>query len=104
MISPGTDLFRDRSSNLQIEKVGLPISCCVVDSLCCASPTSRTEFSVDIEGGGHGDPTFALKQEGAKLAGTYSGLAGEQKVAGTVTGKRGHRIYWTAPPCVRTQK
>jgi hypothetical protein len=41
-------------------------------------------FSVDLEGGGHGDPTFVLKQEGAKLTGTYSGPVGEQKVTGIV--------------------
>ncbi len=45
-------------------------------------------FSVDLEGGGHGDPTFVLKQEGAKLTGTYSGPMGEQKVTGTVNDKQ----------------
>jgi hypothetical protein len=45
-------------------------------------------FSVDLEGGGHGDPTFVLKQEGAKLTGTYSGPAGEQKVTGNVNGNQ----------------
>jgi hypothetical protein len=48
-------------------------------------------FSVDLEGGGHGDPTFVLQQEGAKLTGTYSGPMGEQKVTGTIYGNNGNR-------------
>ena len=43
-------------------------------------------FSVDLDNGGHGDPTFVFKQEGEKLTGTYNGPLGEYKVAGTVTG------------------
>src|SRR6185503_6642509 len=45
-------------------------------------------FSVDLEDGGHGDPTFVFKQEGEKLTGTYSGPLGEQKVTGTVKGDK----------------
>jgi hypothetical protein len=45
-------------------------------------------FSVDLDSGGHGDPTFVFKQEGEKLTGTYSGPLGEYKVAGTVTGAK----------------
>lgn len=43
-------------------------------------------FSVDLEEGSHGDPTFVFKQEGEALTGTYSGPLGEQKVTGTVRG------------------
>src|SRR5215471_1194266 len=45
-------------------------------------------FSVDLDGGGHGDPTFVFKQEGEKLTGTYNGPLGEYKVTGTVTGAK----------------
>lgn len=45
-------------------------------------------FSVDLDSGGHGDPTFVLKQEGDKLTGNYNGPLGEQKVTGTVTGSK----------------
>jgi hypothetical protein len=45
-------------------------------------------FSVDLEDGGHGDPTFVFKQEGEKITGTYSGPLGEQKVAGSVKGDK----------------
>jgi len=45
-------------------------------------------FSVDLEGGGHGDPTFVFKQEGDKLTGTYDGPMGHQDVTGTVTGNK----------------
>jgi hypothetical protein len=43
-------------------------------------------FSVDLEDGGHGDPTFVFKQEGENLTGTYTGPLGEHKVTGTVKG------------------
>jgi hypothetical protein len=45
-------------------------------------------FSVDLDNGGHGDPTFVFKQEGEKLTGTYNGPLGEYKVTGTVTGAK----------------
>jgi hypothetical protein len=45
-------------------------------------------FSVDLEGGGHGDPTFVFKQQGDKLTGTYDGPVGHQDVTGTVTGNK----------------
>jgi hypothetical protein len=41
-------------------------------------------FSVDLETGGHGEPTFVFQQAGEKLTGTYSGPLGEQKVTGTM--------------------
>ena len=45
-------------------------------------------FSVDLEDGGHGDPTFVFKHEGEKITGTYSGPLGEQNVTGTVKGDK----------------
>jgi hypothetical protein len=45
-------------------------------------------FSVDLQDGGHGDPTFVFKQEGEKVTGTYSGPLGEQNVTGTVKGDK----------------
>jgi hypothetical protein len=36
---------------------------------------------------GTGSPTFAFKQEGEKLTGTYKGMLGEAPVQGTVSGK-----------------
>src|SRR5215510_12941050 len=45
-------------------------------------------FSVDLDGGGHGDPTFVFKQEGEKLTGTYKGQLGEYNVTGSVTGDK----------------
>jgi hypothetical protein len=42
-------------------------------------------FSVDLDGGGHGEPTFVFKQEADKLTGTYKGPLGELNVTGTVT-------------------
>jgi hypothetical protein len=46
------------------------------------------KFSVDLEDGGHGDPTFVFKQEGDKLTGTYDGPLGQHKFTGTVTGAK----------------
>jgi len=51
-----------------------------------ADISGKWTFSVDLDGGGHGDPTFALKQESGKLTGTYDGPLGERDVSGTVTG------------------
>ena len=51
-----------------------------------ADITGTWIFSVDLDGGGHGDPTFVFKQEGEKLTGTYNGPLGEYKVTGKVTG------------------
>jgi hypothetical protein len=45
-------------------------------------------FSVDLDNGGHGDPTFVFKQEGEKLTGTYNGPLGEYKITGSVTGAK----------------
>ena len=50
-----------------------------------ANITGTWNFSVDLDSGGHGDPTFVFKQEGDKLSGTYNGPLGEFKVTGTVT-------------------
>ena len=46
------------------------------------------KFSVDLDSGGHGDPTFVFKQEAEKLTGTYNGPLGEYKVTGAVTGAK----------------
>ena len=53
-----------------------------------ADITGAWKFSVDLDSGGHGDPTFVFKQEGDKLTGTYSGPLGEYKVTGAVTGAK----------------
>ena len=45
-------------------------------------------FSVDLESGQHGGPTFTFKQDGEKLTGTYTGPLGEQKVTGNVKGNK----------------
>ena len=41
-------------------------------------------FSVDLETGGHGDPTFVFKQDKDILTGTYDGPIGQYKITGTV--------------------
>jgi hypothetical protein len=53
-----------------------------------ANISGTWNFSVDLNGGGHGDPVFVFKQVGEKLTGTYNGPLGEYKVAGTVTGAK----------------
>jgi hypothetical protein len=44
-------------------------------------------FSVDLEDGGHGDPTFVFKQDKETLTGSYDGPLGQFKVTGTVKEK-----------------
>jgi hypothetical protein len=42
------------------------------------------QFSVDLESGGHGDPTFVFKQDKETLTGTYDGPLGQYNVTGTI--------------------
>jgi hypothetical protein len=46
------------------------------------------KFKVELQGGATGEPTFALKQTGKQVAGTYTGPLGEFKVSGTVEADR----------------
>jgi hypothetical protein len=46
--------------------------------------TGTWAFSVDLETGGHGDPTFVFKQDKEILTGSYDGPLGQYKVTGTV--------------------
>jgi hypothetical protein len=41
-------------------------------------------FSVDLDNGGHGDPTFVFKQDKETLTGTYDGPLGQYNITGTV--------------------
>jgi hypothetical protein len=41
-------------------------------------------FSVDLDGGGHGDPTFVFKQDKDSLTGTYHGPLGKYDVTGSI--------------------
>jgi hypothetical protein len=41
-------------------------------------------FSVDLDNGGHGDPTFVLKQDKESLTGTYDGPLGKYDVTGSI--------------------
>ena len=69
--------------------VGLIASFGAASPIAASADISGTwVFSVDLDGGGHGDPTFVFKQEGEKLTGSYSGPLGEQSVTGTVKGDK----------------
>ncbi len=41
-------------------------------------------FSVDLDNGGHGDPTFVFKQDKDALTGTYDGPLGKYDVTGSI--------------------
>jgi hypothetical protein len=65
-------------------------------TFCLLFLSTITAFAADISGtwnaqvetdAGNGTPKFVLKQEGEKLAGTYSGALGEASVTGTVKGQ-----------------
>jgi hypothetical protein len=49
--------------------------------------TGTWVFSVDLDNGGHGDPTFVFKQDKEVLTGSYDGPLGQYKVSGTVKNK-----------------
>lgn len=46
--------------------------------------TGTWAFSVDLDNGGHGDPTFVFKQDKENLTGSYNGPLGQHEVTGTV--------------------
>lgn len=66
----------------------IALALCLLLSLpmLAADISGKWQFSVDLDGGGHGDPTFAFQQKGNALTGTYTGPIGEQKVTGTIKG------------------
>ena len=45
-------------------------------------------FSVDLDSGGHGAPTFIFEQNGETLNGTYKGPLGDRTITGKVTGEQ----------------
>ena len=51
-----------------------------------ADITGAWKFTVETDQGS-GNPSFTFKQDGEKLSGTYKGLFGEAKVAGTIKGE-----------------
>ncbi|HYV06722.1 MAG TPA: hypothetical protein VFB82_19160 [Blastocatellia bacterium] len=56
----------------------------VVRATSPADISGAWQFSVDLESGGHGDPTFVFKQDKETLTGTYDGPLGQYNVAGTI--------------------
>ena len=46
--------------------------------------TGTWSFSVDLDSGAHGDPTFVFKQDKEILTASYDGPLGQHKVTGTV--------------------
>jgi len=46
--------------------------------------TGTWVFSVDLDNGGHGDPTFVFKQDKESLTGTYDGPLGKYDVKGSL--------------------
>jgi hypothetical protein len=46
------------------------------------------KFTVQLDGGGVGEPTFVFQQTGTRLSGTYSWRLGEHKVTGSLEGNR----------------
>ena len=69
---------------------------CAAVAVAAASPAAEETvdisgtwaFSVDLDNGGHGDPTFVFKQDKEKLTGSYDGPLGQYNVTGTVTEKK----------------
>jgi len=55
-------------------------------SASAADFSGKWQFSVDLDGGGHGEPVFVLEQKDSAISGTYSGPLGEYKVSGRAKG------------------
>jgi hypothetical protein len=75
-----------RQTCMRIFWLGLTLAIVLILPSQAADISGKWAFSVDLEDGGHGEPTFVLKQQGGKLSGTYNGPLGEKEVSGTVTG------------------
>jgi hypothetical protein len=75
-----------RQTFMRIFWLGFTLGMVLLVPLRAADISGKWVFSVDLEDGGHGDPTFVFKQQSAKLSGTYTGPLGERPVSGTVTG------------------
>lgn len=65
---------------------------CLVLLMCAAGATAadisgKWSFSVELDLGS-GNASFVFQQDGEKLSGTYSGVAGEAKLTGTVKGNQ----------------
>lgn len=71
---------------MRVFSIGFILAALLSLPMLAADISGTWKFSVDLDGGGHGDPTLVLTQNGSKVTGTYSGPAGEQKVSGTVSG------------------
>lgn len=56
----------------------------VVRATAPADISGTWQFSVDLDNGGHGDPTFVFKQDKETLTGTYDGPLGQYNVTGTI--------------------
>jgi putative transposon-encoded protein len=65
-------------------------------ALLAADVSGTWDLEVDIAGN-TGSPVFTLKQEGAKLTGTYAGAFGEAPVTGTVDGNKIVMKFEVAP-------
>jgi len=81
------------TSSCTVRQTFMRISCLGLILAMMLSVPSKAEdisgkwvFSVDIETGAHGDPTFVFKQQHGRLTGTYIGPLGEKPVSGRVTG------------------
>jgi hypothetical protein len=75
-----------RQTCMRIFWLGLTLAIVLILPSQAADISGKWAFSVDLEDGGHGEPTFVLKQQGGKLSGTYNGPLGEKEVSRTVTG------------------
>jgi hypothetical protein len=69
------------------------LALCLLAGITLAADFSGNwQLEVTLDSGGQGTPAFALKQTANKLAGTYKGPMGEQKVSGTVSGNKAE--FW----------
>ena len=65
--------------------VVLVIMLIVASPLYAADVSGKWVFDVRLDAGS-GSPSFTFEQEGEKLTGTYSGVAGQADLSGTVRG------------------
>lgn len=75
-----------------MKKLAICLLLLAVSAVLQAADISGTWSAAVVLDAGSGTATFVFQQQGEALSGTYSGVLGEAKVTGTVTGDK---VEWS---------
>jgi hypothetical protein len=75
-----------------VKKLAIPLALLAAVFILQAADVSGTWSAAVVLDAGSGTATFVFEQKGNAISGTYSGVLGEAKVTGTVTGDK---VEWS---------